>query len=119
MKKTIFATCLTLFSILFLNFSIPSKVDFINNKIEIYFDNTLNFDDIVRTKHDLVQHQIILDYQLLEFDKEGKLMAIGFTVTIDGKNWGSGKTADLTTKYGFIVDKNPDARYLFQVGVRK
>jgi hypothetical protein len=119
MKKTVLSTSLLMCAFLLFNFTLPPKVDVDNNKIEVYFDNTINFNDLVKIKQDLVQHQIVLDFQLLEFDKAGKLIAIGYTVTIDGKNWGGGKTADLTSKYGFIVDRNPDARYLFQVGVRK
>lgn len=120
MKTRLITVGFILFSLFLLSFQLPSKFISRNDeKVEVYFDNSLNFNDLVKTKLELVQKDIILNYESLEFNKEGKLTLIGFSVKSEGKYCGSGKTSDLSTKYGFIIDKNPKADIYFQVGVRK
>lgn len=69
--------------------------------------------------YDLSQKQIIIDYQALEFDNNGKLKSIGFRVISEGKYCGSGKTDNLTKEYGFYIDRSPNAAIYFFVGLTR
>lgn len=99
-----------------------TKFDLVNSnneKIEVYFSNKLEFNDLVKMKLDLSQKQIVVNYQFLEFDNDGKLKSIGFTVISEGKYCGSGKTTNLKNEYGFSIDKTANAQFYFQVGLSR
>jgi uncharacterized protein YxeA len=89
------------------------------DKIEVYFDNKLDFNDLVKMRIDLAKDQINVDYQALEFNDQGKLTSIKFKVTSEGRHCGSGASRDLEKGYGFSIDRRPNAQFYFQVGLRK
>ena len=89
------------------------------DKIEVYFDNKLDFNDLVKMKRDLAQEQINVDYQALEFNDQDKLISIKFKVKSEGRFCGSGASRNLETGYGFSIDRSPNAKYYFEVGLRK
>ncbi len=100
-------------------FIIKDAANFSEEKIEVYFSNKMNFNDLVKMKLDLSEKQINVVYQQIEFDDKDKLKFIKFKVFSEGSYRGSGGTADLETGYGFIIDRDPKALFYFQVGVRK
>lgn len=90
-----------------------------DEKVVVYFSNKLDFNDLFKMKLDLAEKQINVNYQMLEFDNEGKLSSIKFKVISEGKFCGAGATSDLETSYGFSIDRSPNAKYYFEVGLRK
>jgi hypothetical protein len=90
-----------------------------SQKVEVYFDTTLHFNDLVKMKLDLAQEQINVDYQALEFNDHDQLTSIKFKVISDGKYCGSGASSNLGKGYGFSIDRSPDAKFYFQVGLHK
>jgi hypothetical protein len=88
-------------------------------KIDVFFDNTLDFNDLVKMKLDLAQDQINVDYQALEFNDEDKLTSIKFKVISEGRYCGSGASRSLDKGYGFVIDRSPNAKFYFQVGLHK
>ncbi len=93
---------------------------FNDDKTEVFFSNKLQFDDLVKLKLDLAEKKIVVNYELLEFDKTNKLKAIAFSVISEDKFCGSGKILDLSKyEYGFRVDKSPKADVYFSVGITK
>lgn len=76
------------------------------NRIEVIFDRTLKFNDLVKIKLDLSEKGIVLDYNKLEFDENGGLKTIDFNVDFkDGFSGHAAKTP-LTnqSKFGFFRD---------------
>ena len=96
-----------------------SPINSNDEKIDVYFSNKLDFNDLVKMKLDLSQKQVIVNYQTLEFDNNGKLKSIGFGVISEGKYCGSGKTNNLTKEYGFRIDKSTKAEIYFSVGLTR
>jgi hypothetical protein len=105
--------------LLFSGFNVKSSglLTFSDN-IEIYFSHQQNFDDLVKIKNDLRQKEVTLNYQMLQFDDKGKLKEIEFKVISEGIYRGSGSSRVLKddSKFGFIIDKSPDAEVYFRVG---
>jgi len=90
-----------------------------SEKVEVYFDNALDFNDLVKMKLDLAQDQINVDYQALEFNDKDKLTSIKFKVISEGRYCGSGASSNLERGYGFVIDRSPNAKFYFQVGLHK
>ena len=90
-----------------------------DEKIEVYFSNKLDFNDLVKLRLELAEKKINVNYQMLEFNAQGQLASIKFNVTSDGKYCGSGGSSVLDKEYGFSIDRSPNAQFYFQVGLRK
>jgi hypothetical protein len=55
----------------------------------------------------------------LEFNAEDKLTSIKFKVISEGRYCGSGASSNLEKGYGFVIDRSPNAKFYFQVGLHK
>ena len=119
MKNVLSLGLVFILTVSFAGFGTKPKLHPSNDKIEVFFNNKLSFNDLVKMKSDLSQQQIELDYQLLEFDNDKKLKVISFRVISEGMYCGSGKTANLQHSYGFSIDRSPNAPFYFQVGLTR
>ena len=86
----------------------PEKA--INNpkegRIEVIFNRLLKFNDLVKIKLDLAEKGISLDFKKLEFNENGGLLNISFSVDCNDGFSGNGAKSNLTnqSKYGFYRD---------------
>ncbi|MEJ7680792.1 MAG: hypothetical protein WKG06_23660 [Segetibacter sp.] len=89
-----------------------------NNKVEVVFNRQLDFGDIVKIKLDMAQKGIILDYKKLQFDENGKLKAIDFSVDLKDGFSGSASNDELTNQshFGFYRDYKEKVSSPFGVG---
>jgi hypothetical protein len=94
------------------------EVKYSSNKVEVYFTHKQTFPELVELQSNLAKQDINLSYQLLEFDDNGYLKAIEFKVFSEGKYCGNGSSKALSDdrKFGFSVDKSPNAQPYFRVG---
>lgn len=88
------------------------------NRIEVGFNNTFTFDQLVELKNDLKKKGITLDYQKLEFDEFGGLVSINFEVDFHDGYDGSGSTISLkkNSSFGFYRDYSENAISSFGTG---
>lgn len=116
-KQTIFALTLIIVLSNFVtkSFNVTNKT---GDKIEAFFSHKLDFNDVAKIKLDLSQKEVIINYQLLQFDDTGKLKAIEFNVISEGVYRGKGASKILTddSKFGFAIDRSPEAPVYFRVG---
>lgn len=87
-------------------------------RVEVFFQHSHTLTDLNNIKAELGAQKILVDYTHMEFDDEGHLKALKFTVDCqDGYN-GSASTdevpSDLT--FGFIRDYRADVAVPFSVG---
>ena len=61
--------------------------------IEVVFDRQMDIESLVKLKQDLTAQGVELTYTKLEFDPQGKLLMIDFSVSADGYN-GSASSGD-------------------------
>ena len=86
--------------------------------IEVCFSNKMRFNDLVKIKMDLAEKAIVLKYEMLEFDKAGKLKKISYEVNA-GKFGGADKSNNLTEEIGFIINEAHQRKYDIIVGTKK
>lgn len=88
-----------------------------DERIEVVFNNQMEFDDLVKIRSELKNKGITLGYKKLIFDSEKKLSEIAFEV--DCKDGFSGSAAcklDNQTKIGFYRDYTKDSESPFGTG---
>ncbi len=85
--------------------------------VEVYFSDKQNISDLAGIQATLAKQEIKLNYDLLRFDKEGKLQAIEYHVSYK-KVSGSDKTNSTHEEIGFIIntDPHPNKHYGIIVG---
>ena len=90
----------------------PSK------KVAFYFSRTSTFAQLVAIKQEVAKDGILLEYDRLEFDKNGYLAKIAFHVDCEGYTWGSATDDDLPSdfSFGFFRDFTPGAKEQFRIG---
>jgi hypothetical protein len=85
--------------------------------IEVVFNHTLSFNDLVKMKLDLAEKGIVLSYRRLLFDENYKLQGISYHVTIEG--YGGADDVDNlldNSRMGFYRDYSKNAKYPFACG---
>lgn len=89
------------------------------NRIEVVFNRTFKFNDLVKIKLDLAEKGISFYYKKLEFDENGGFINIGFKVDCNDGFSGSAQKSNLInqSKYGFYRDYSEDANSPFGTGV--
>ena len=89
-----------------------------NEIIKVYFSHKQTFTELVELQSKLLKEEISLNFHLLEFDNNGYLTAIEFKVFSEGKYCGTGLSKSLSDerKFGFSIDKTPNAKPYFSVG---
>ena len=86
-------------------------------RIEVVFNRQMDFNHLVKLKLDLSQKGIVLNYNKLEFDKEGKLQFINFSVDCnDGFKGGAERRLSQQGRFGFYRDYSKDAKTPFEAG---
>lgn len=87
-------------------------------KIEVIFNRQLDFADLVKIKLDMATKGVILDYKKLQFDENGKLKAIDFSVDFKDGFSGSASNDELTneSRFGFFRDYDKKANSPFGTG---
>jgi len=87
-------------------------------RIEVIISNQLEFNDLVKIKLDLSQKEIVMNYKKLEFDKNGKLQEIDFSVDCKDGFQGEAFNNNLTNQshFGFFRDYSTDAKTPFGTG---
>lgn len=107
---------IVLFSIIVLAGFISDKE--CKDKIEVVFNRTLKFNNVVEIRNDLSEKGITLDYQKLEFDEDGGLLTVYFKIDFnDGFSGAAGKS-NLTkqSKFGFYRNYADDSEEPFGTG---
>jgi hypothetical protein len=87
-------------------------------KIAVLFSRKTTFAQLVAIRQDLQKDNIELEYQLLEFDKNGELLKISFHVDCRDGFAGSAASGMLTSEsaFGFYRDYTTKSDKAFQVG---
>ena len=87
-------------------------------KIAVLFSKNTSFAQLAAIRQDLQKDGIELEYQALEFDKNGALLKISFRVDCRDGFAGSATSTNLTTEnsFGFYRDYTRDAKNPFKVG---
>lgn len=86
-------------------------------RVEVVFTRAMNFNDLVRIQTELAQKGIALDYRKLEFDDEGKLLALHFLVDCgDGFKGAAQRPLTYKGRFGFYRDYSRDAATPFAAG---
>lgn len=88
-----------------------------SGRIEIYFTPNLTFEDLIKIKKDVSERGIFLTYHKLQFNRKGKLKAIGFSVECKEGFKGTAE-AKVTEQsgFGFFRDYDKSAVAPFGVG---
>lgn len=103
----------------FENSETPKNDDDTNNeRIEVIFNSTLKFNDLVKIKLDMAEKGISLMYRELKFNKNGKLISIDFKVDCNDGFSGSAHQNSLSTqsKIGFYRDYSDNTSSPFGTG---
>ena len=116
MKSSKFYMAAAIIVLLFTNLSFrssPTEDSF----TEVYFTNKLDINDLAKMQSDLSKKDIILNYDYLKFNADGKLKGIEYHVRYK-RVGGSDETNDTNTEIGFIVntDPNPTSKFGIIVG---
>ena len=87
-------------------------------RIEVSFNRKMDFNDLVKIKLDLAEAGITIQYKLLEFDDQGGLKSLDFTVDChDGFSGGAKNTEILNqTRWGFYRDYRDNVGSPFGTG---
>jgi hypothetical protein len=99
--------------------SVPSPLHAPTPKqVAVYFNRKTTFTQLANIKQDVLKDGLILEYDRLEFDKEGYLTKISFHVDCEGYTWGSATDDNLPNDYsfGFVRDFTPGAKAAFRIG---
>jgi len=84
----------------------------VRKKVEVTFNSQFNFNKLVLLKDSLQKnYKITIDYRSLQFNKEGGLTKIYFTVNCNDGYSGEAKADNLnrSDRFGFIRDYSNDA----------
>jgi hypothetical protein len=86
--------------------------------VEVVFNRTLKFDDLVSIKNELADKGITLEYKKLEFDENGGLITIYFKVDCNDGFKGSAGKSHLTnqSKIGFYRNYLESSKEPFGTG---
>lgn len=89
-----------------------------DTKIAVLFSKNTSFAQLAAIRQDLQKDGIELEYQALEFDKNGDLLKISFRVDCRDGFAGSATSTNLTTEssFGFYRDYTRNAAKPFQIG---
>ena len=87
-------------------------------QVAVYFTRKTTFTQLAAIKQEVLKDGIVLEYDRLEFDKNGYLAKIAFHVDCEGYTWGSAIEDELTdnSSFGFVRDFTPGATKTFQIG---
>ncbi|HEY1113788.1 MAG TPA: hypothetical protein VGE66_09505 [Chitinophagaceae bacterium] len=86
-------------------------------KVEVIFSRQMTFADLVKIQKELADKGIVLDYRKLEFDGEGKLLAIHFLVDCgDGFTGDAQRRLTYDGRFGFFRDYAQNAQTPFGTG---
>ena len=99
------------------SFKVHDNQNLNDDVIEVAFNHTLTFNDIVKIKLDLSERAITLTYNRLVFDENSRLTSISFSVKCDG--YGGADEADNLTddnSIGFFRDYTKGAKKQFGCG---
>jgi hypothetical protein len=86
-------------------------------KVAVFFNRQTTFTQLATIKQDVAKDGIKLDYDRLQFDESGHLLAITFRVE-SGTSKGSASEDNVPEDYsfGFMRDFTPGATTLLQIG---
>jgi hypothetical protein len=118
MKKYLVLPIALLFLMLTTSFSIdPGTPKTGKERIEIAFNASTGFTELVMIKSYCEEKGITLNYKKIEYDEEGKLKSISFKVDCrDGFSGAASSQMMSKTKFGFYRDYNPEATSPFGCG---
>lgn len=87
-------------------------------RIEVFFNASAGFTELVMIKADLETKGIILDYKKIEYNKQGELISLSFSVDCRDGFSGSASTDNLknNVRFGFYRDYSRDAKSPFGTG---
>jgi len=86
--------------------------------VEVYFSDKLDIQNLSQIKTELSKENIVLNYNYLQFDDDGKLKEIEYHVTYQ-KVGGSDKATNIHSPIGFIIDTNVNPKYGIIVGSKE
>jgi len=88
------------------------------SKVAVFFNRKTSFTQLAAIRQDLTKDGIVLNYEKLEFDKNGELLKISFHVDCKDGFSGSASSESLTEDYnfGFLRDYTSNAAKPFVVG---
>jgi hypothetical protein len=88
------------------------------SKVAVFFNRKTTFAQLAAVKQDLTKDGIVLEYEKLEFAKNGDLLKISFHVDCKDGFAGSASSESLTDDYsfGFLRDYTSNAAKPFVVG---
>ncbi len=89
-----------------------------NDRIEVLFTRNMSFNDIVKVKLDMAERGITLNYKLLRFDDEGRLMSISYEVDCHDGFKGSAVNHRIgyNDRFGFYRDYRSESSSPFGTG---
>ncbi len=87
-------------------------------RVEVFFTHAHSQSDLMNIKAELGAQKILLDYNKMEFDADGHLTVLEFTVDCQDGFKGSAKSADITDAqtFGFYRDYRAGVAQPFGVG---
>jgi hypothetical protein len=88
------------------------------SKVVVFFNRQTTFTQLATIKQDLTKDGIVLNYEKLEFAKNGDLLKISFHVDCKDSFSGSASSESLTDEYsfGFLRDYTSNAAKPFVLG---
>ncbi len=88
------------------------------DRIEVSFNRKMQFNDLVKIKLDLAEAGITIQYRLLEFDDQGGLKSLDFSVDCNDGFSGSARSTEIfnQTRWGFYRDYRKNAESPFGTG---
>lgn len=121
MKKIIISIAfLTIFFFVEGSGAADNKKDIETDKkrIEVFYNRTMDFNDLVKIKLDLAENGITINYKLLEFDENDRLKTIDFEVNCYDGFSGSARNTNVQnqSKFGFYRDYSENSASPFGTG---
>lgn len=87
-------------------------------KVAVFFTRKTTFTQLSTIKQQVLQDDLVLEYDRLEFDKDGYLTKISFHVESAGVTLGSATEDNVPAdcSFGFLRDFTPGAKVQFKIG---
>lgn len=87
-------------------------------KLAVYFSHHTTFAQLATARQNVLQDDLMLEYDQLEFDTSGHLVKISFHVEYKGEILGRASNDNLTddSLFGFFKDSTPGAAKPFRIG---
>lgn len=87
-------------------------------QVLVFFTRKTTFTQLATIKQQVLQDGLVLEYDRLEFDKDGYLARISFHVESAGVTLGSATEDHVPTdfSFGFLRDFTPGAKVQFKIG---